>query len=358
LFLRTILLTSLALIATSAAINGTIPESPRFSQLSVRDGLSQSSVQQILQDRKGLLWFGTQEGLNRFDGYRFTVHRAREQDGFLHDHDITALIDDARGDLWVGTSRGLYRHHLDTGRFETCAAPADALGILKLARNADGLIFFAGSDARLWVLDPTEAQCRPRALSDGAFAPLTRVTTIAAGPGSVVWAAANGRLFRIEGATAASGGQATEVPVDAGTISVMAADHKGNLWIGSRDRDLLRFRIADGGVDRFPQAPRNTLALLPGKDGEIWIGARRGGLTRLDPVSGAAVTYRRDPEDASSLLSDDVAAIHEDASGNIWAGSWNGGVSRFDPHAQGLTRLRHRPRADGSLPGDDVVVMT
>jgi ligand-binding sensor domain-containing protein len=69
------------------------PESPRFTHLSVGDGPSQSSVLQILQDRKGLLWFGTQEGLNRYDGYRFTVHRARDQDGFLRDHDITAMIE-------------------------------------------------------------------------------------------------------------------------------------------------------------------------------------------------------------------------------------------------------------------------
>ena len=109
----------LAPVVTSAAPAEITPVSPRFTRLSVEHGLSQSSVMQILQDRKGLLWFGTQEGLNRYDGYRFTVHRAREQHGFLRDHDITALIEDARGDLWVGTSRGLYRHDLDTGRFDT-----------------------------------------------------------------------------------------------------------------------------------------------------------------------------------------------------------------------------------------------
>ena len=101
------------------------PESPRFTRLSVEHGLSQSSVLQILQDRKGLIWFATQEGLNRYDGYRFTVHRARDRQGFLRDHDINALIEDAHGNLWVGTSLGLYRYDLDTGRFETCASPVD-----------------------------------------------------------------------------------------------------------------------------------------------------------------------------------------------------------------------------------------
>ena len=90
---------------------------------------------QILQDRKGLLWFGTQEGLNRYDGYRFTVHRARDQDGFLRDHDITAMIEDGDGDLWVGTSKGLYRDDLDTGRFDACAAPGDRLDVVDLIES-------------------------------------------------------------------------------------------------------------------------------------------------------------------------------------------------------------------------------
>jgi ligand-binding sensor domain-containing protein len=88
----------------------------------VDDGLSQSSVEHILQDRLGFLWFGTQEGLNRYDGYRFTVHRARDLPGFLGDHSITALIEGRRGDLWVGTSRGLYRPDLATGRFRPGSA--------------------------------------------------------------------------------------------------------------------------------------------------------------------------------------------------------------------------------------------
>ena len=334
------------------------PGSPRFTRLSVEDGLSQSSVQQILQDRKGLLWFGTQEGLNRYDGYRFTVHRTRDQQGFLRDHDITALIEDARGDLWVGTSKGLYRHDLDTGRFVGCAPPVDGLGIVELVQGGDGRIYFAAADGRLWVLDPAGADRLARPLNDGTFAPLTNITALAQGPGSAIWAAAHGRLFKVDLARAEPGERLTEVLADLGTVSVMAADSQANLWIGRPDGDLLRYRPAGGRIDRFPQAPRNTLAILPGTGGEIWIGARRGGLSRLDPKTGDLVVYRHDPEDAASLSSDDVAAIYEDAIGSLWIGSWNGGVSRFDPHAQAFRTFRHRARISDSLPADDVTAMT
>ena len=326
--------------------------SPRFTRLSVEDGLSQSSVQQILQDRKGLLWFGTQEGLNRFDGYRFTVHRARERDGFLRDHDITALVDDTRGDLWVGTSRGLYRHDLDTGRFDTSASPLDQLGILKLVRGADGLIYLIASDRQLWVLDPAAPDRRGRALTDGVFAPLKKVTALAAASGSAIWVVADGRLFKLENAGSAGKARVTEGLANAGAASVIAPDAQGNVWLAGGDRELVRFVSSTGRVDRFRYAPRNILTIVPAKDGAIWIGARRGGLTRLDPHSGDLTTYRHDPADAASLVGDDVASIYEDAGGSLWIGSWNAGASRFDPHAQGLRTIKHRAAVRGSVPND------
>ncbi|HXG54246.1 MAG TPA: two-component regulator propeller domain-containing protein [Vicinamibacterales bacterium] len=349
---------ALALAVMEVAQAAAEPESPRFTRLSVEDGLSQSSVQQILQDRKGFLWFGTQEGLNRYDGYRFTVHRRRDQQGFLRDNDITALIEDARGDLWVGTSKGLYRHDLDTGRFEGCAPPVDSLGILDLVRGGDGRIFFATSDGRLWVLDPTDTNRRARSLNDGAFAALADVTALAPGPGSAIWAVARGRLFTVDVVGAEPGARRAHAVEDLGTVSVLATDRHGDVWIGRPDSDLLRYRPADGRVDRFPQAPRNTLAILPGKGGEIWIGARRGGLSRLDPATGHLVVYRHAPEDAASLSSNDVAAIYEDATGSLWIGSWNGGVDRFDPRAEAFRTFRHRDRVSESLPADDVTALT
>lgn len=348
---------AVALVVHTAAPAGAAPDTPRFTRLSVEEGLSQSSVQHILQDRKGLLWFGTQEGLNRYDGYRFTVHRARDRDGFLHDHEINALIQDRRGDLWVGTSRGLYRHDLDTGRFENTPG-AESLGILELVTSGDGRVFFAASDGRVWIVEPAAADRRAHPLRDGAFAEFTQITALAPGPGSSIWAAAHGRLFKVDPGASSTEARLTEAVAGVGTVSVLATDAQGTVWIARSDGDLTRYRPSDGEIVRFPQAPRNTLALLPGRHGEIWIGARRGGLSRLDPKTGDLVVYRHDPEDPASLSGDDVAAIYEDANGSVWAGSWNAGVSRFDPDAQAFRTFRHRARDPESLPANDVIAMS
>jgi len=86
----------------------------RFAHLTVDDGLAQSSVMRILQDRLGFLWFGTEEGLCRYDGHRFITHRAGDAPGMLANSNVAALIEDHAGDLWVGTSLGLHRLEIAT----------------------------------------------------------------------------------------------------------------------------------------------------------------------------------------------------------------------------------------------------
>ena len=332
---------------------------PRFTRLSVRDGLSQSSVETILQDRNGFLWFGSQEGLNRYDGYRFTVHRARDEPGFLVNHTITALIQDQRGDLWVGTAGGLHRHELATGRFDPVAAGDAPQGIVGLVESASGLVLFTTTDGGLWLVEASGTERAARRLGSGeGIADGARIGPLARDSGSSVWGAGDGRLLRVEIGAGGSRVSVVEVLRDLGSIRVLATDPSGNVWIGRREDVLLRYRPADGGVDRFPNVPRDVLALRPGSGGELWIGARGGGLARLDPESGAVVVHHHDPADAASVSRDDVAAIYEDRGGNLWVGVWNGGVNRLDPYAQAFRSLRRRPQVADSLPADDVVAMT
>ena len=110
------------LLAKPALAQDTYPPSSdivRFGRLSVEQGLSHSTVTSILQDRYGFMWFGTQDGLNKYDGNRFTVYRHDpENPHTIGDNLITALYEDTRGTLWVGMERGgLDSFERDSGRF-------------------------------------------------------------------------------------------------------------------------------------------------------------------------------------------------------------------------------------------------
>ena len=85
-----------------------LPKDIKFTKLSVDQGLSQSSVFTILQDSTGLMWFGTEDGLNKFDGYNFTVFKHDPEDpNSLSSNTILDIYEDREGKLWIGTSQGL-----------------------------------------------------------------------------------------------------------------------------------------------------------------------------------------------------------------------------------------------------------
>ena len=82
-------------------------ESYYFKTLNVQSGLSQNTVNVILQDRQGYMWFGTKDGLNRYDGYRFKIFKHTPDGSILPSNFITALCEDPAGDIWIGTDAGL-----------------------------------------------------------------------------------------------------------------------------------------------------------------------------------------------------------------------------------------------------------
>jgi hypothetical protein len=88
-----------------------------FVRLSIQDGLSQGSGLSIIQDRRGFIWIGTEDGLNRYDGYRFRVYRPSEDPSSLSNNSANVLFEDSQGVLWVGTNSGLNRYNRDLDNF-------------------------------------------------------------------------------------------------------------------------------------------------------------------------------------------------------------------------------------------------
>src|SRR5258708_1973851 len=100
-----------------------------FERVSITQGLSQSEVNCILRDRQGFMWFGTQDGLNRYDGYTFTVYRHNPSDSnSISDNYVTALFEDGKGNLWIGTQNGLNEFNPERGRFHPFFPPSDSGG--------------------------------------------------------------------------------------------------------------------------------------------------------------------------------------------------------------------------------------
>jgi ligand-binding sensor domain-containing protein/signal transduction histidine kinase/CheY-like chemotaxis protein len=348
------ILLALAGLLSSAAHAAPAP-TLRFDHLGTDDGLAQESVLAIVQDADGFMWFGTQTGLSRYDGYRVTNYRNVVGDPRTLAHNyIRALFVDAKGRLWIGSDGGLdrfepasqtFQHFLpqDPGRRgngnrRVWKILDDGRGGMWLATN-DGLQHFdpASGKFRTWHHDAAN----PGSLADD------RVNAVALDRAGRLWVGTSAGLDSME-----PGGERFEhhrspAGADHDTIASLLVDRDGGLWIGSR-----------AGLERWPSAPQGTRrafgsdeefkpgpvsALYQDVDGMVWVGTRTDGLYRWRWRSGRFVNYPHLVTDAHSLGDSYVVSLYRDRVGTFWVGTWYAGVSRVDLGSGGFTRIVRQP---------------
>ncbi len=314
----------LAFFASQAA--ALPPEAPpSFRPLSLEQGLSQAAVRAIAQDELGFLWVATEDGLNRYDGYGFTVFRNDPLDPeSLSDNAILSLAPGRGQALWLGTvDRGIARFDLKTQKFRRYLPDSSRPDGLPGGPVAALLEDRAG---RLWI-----------APGGGGLARLD--------PGSSSF-----RVFRPDPANPAS--------LPAPFVLALAQDPSGAIWAGTAGRGLVKLDPETGRVlatfDRDPANP-GVLAnafvnsLLVDRKGRIWAGT--GALVRLDPTTGEVKVFRNDPSDPASFPARQARALAEDGSGRIWVAT-ESGLVRFDPDTELFASYRNRPDDAASLPSD------
>jgi ligand-binding sensor domain-containing protein/serine phosphatase RsbU (regulator of sigma subunit) len=317
------------LLAAPAAGSGNVaapPEPPAsFRHLSLEQGLSQAAVRALFQDSKGFLWVATEDGLNRYDGYGFTVFRNDPLDpDSLPDNGQASFAEGKGNVLWIGTiDRGIARLDLSTLRFER---------FLPDPQRAGGL-------------------------------PAGPVAAILEDRSGILWAGVGGGgLLRL-----APGGSSFEAfrpepgkpgGFPAAVVLALAEDAEGALWVGTVGQGVLKVDARDGRVleafNRDPEDPSRTANavvtdVLVDRAGRVWAAA--GPLARIDPVTREVRVYRHDPSDPASFPSRQARRLAEDADGRIWIATENGLV-RLDPRTEVFTTFRNRPDDASSLPSN------
>ncbi len=283
-----------------------------------QQGLPQSSVTAIAQTRDGYLWFGTEEGLVRFDGVRMTVFDPRNTPEIRHGY-VQCLFEDRDAALWLGTlSGGVVRYSGGAFRSWTTREGLSNDRVLAVAQTADGSLWFgtsAGLD-RLSHGKITSWGAR-LGLSHGA------VNSLVAAPDGGLWVGTSQGLLRLRGGMVE--GWSTRQGLSSNQVTALCEDSDGALWIGTSGGGLDRWK--DGRITVFDG--RNGLsgtevrAILRDRDGNLWVGTVGGGLGRLRKdrfeMSGPA----------QSLTGDIVFALCEDREGSLWVGVDGGGLNRY-----------------------------
>ena len=342
-------------------------EDLRFSRLSTAQGLSQTRVERIVQDDRGFMWFATQYGLNRYDGYTFKVFshdRARETS--LSCVYIRALFKDRSGTLWVGCNQFLDRYNAATETFTHYALGnrrTDQPPVLVTSINQDrtGALWLSTDDG-LYRLDALTGHLTHFAhdASNAASLSSNHVHMTAEDHDARFWLSDGGSIEEFDRGTGKVLRRIRVTQAAFPPVRVLE-DHSGVLWVmyvpDGRESGLAVLDRATNRLIRYQIHERGsgnpiTVGINDGvedRDNTIWLATNGAGLLRLDRDRRVLVRYRNRPSDLESIAEDRVIALATDREGNIWAGlhAMSPNVFRPTPSFMPLLRNLTNPNSFG-----------
>jgi len=325
----------------------------QFKHLSAADGLSQSSVIAIEQDRLGQIWLGTRDGLNRYDGSKFKIFRNDPNDSTsISNSDILSIKEDRDGNIWVGTYNGLNCYNPLTNTFKRYLH-SDAENSLCnntvwcITETKNGEIW-VGTSNGLSIYDRTKDEFINFSTSkeDDIRLPSNFVASILETKEGFIWVGTSKGLCKLE--RTSSEGFAFQ---NYGTEEVeyfiqdIKKCGKDTLCLGTKNKGLLRFDTVSGTF--FTKSEKNDLnsfeddvrALTFDATGKLWLGTSNG--VRIISEDGAITKITHNPNRPESLSNNYIKSLFTDKKGSVWIGSYYGGVDLWDESNTNFINYTH-----------------
>ncbi len=366
-----ILLFSL-IIGTAAKSTYAQSSDLKFKHITTADGLSQNTISCILQDSKGFMWFGTQDGLNKYDGSSFTHYHHDPYDstsilGIL----IHCIVEDQNGNLWIGTESGL--NMFDPSRNQFIRYQHDEDDPTSISGNAVGAIHM-DSEGNLWLgvygggLDLFDPQnnhfihCQDNGNEPGRLS--SNIRAIHEDAHNNLWLGSiNGDISIFDRELK------TFTPfylqnknLTVSSIQGITSDRENNIWISTYRSGLYVIHNVNGepSIEHFQNDPRDAgsissndvFTIFEDSNGRIWVGTENKGLNEYDRKSGKFIRYYSDPFDEHSLSHNSVWSIGEDHTGNLWFGTYAGGINLVEKYAMDFGHYKHIPGKEKGLSND------
>ncbi len=305
-------------------------QSVSFRHLTTEDGLSQNSINCIFQDRTGFMWFGTQDGLNRYDGYNIKIFRHDPSDSNTVSHSwIWDVYEDRGQALWIATWSGLNRYDRHTNEFTVFLPDSTDSGAIRGDRPA---AICEDSLGNIWV---------------------------------GTWGGGLNKYIKEENRFVHylhEPGNSFSFPNN--FVRAMHVDDEGRIWIGTwgglalmvNAEDSIFFKNYLLDDTAGSEGPARVMSIDGDKEGNIWVGTFGRGLFKINP-NGVIDNFKHDPDDPGSLSSDDITSVLADRYGIVWSGTISDGLNRLDPVSGRVERIRANPNDNGSIGSNEVYSM-
>ena len=356
------------------------PHRQTFERISLEQGFDQRSILCIFQDSRGFLWFGSRNGLSRYDGYSFLIfrHDPENPQSLSHNH-VTSIVEDRNGDLWIGTNGGglnkFRREQERFSRYTTSASGKQYLHdnrILSLYFDKNGVLWIGtlrglhafhldqeqwsfyqvdtedpysfhnrifaiheDRNGRLWL--GTQSGLKHFDRHSGQFTSyhIDPVFTLYEDRAGTLWLGLSNGLKKFHSETE----EFTHYHAE--SVSSIAEDRTGLLWIGTHvglrqfSRETKQFLTTYSEIDPLLETLQTyeIMALHTDRSGIVWISSPRG-LKKFNPETEQFLHYTHEPDDAQSLSAKEVSAIYQDSSGELWVGTTDGVLNKFIPETE------------------------
>lgn len=316
--------------------NPAMTESSGFTNLGLSSGLSQMSVMNIFQDSKGYIWFGTRNGLNKYDGSNMKIYKSGAADGssgLIH-RQVTALAEDRHGNLWVGTSQGLSRLDMDTDVITSYGAPAYPwldTHIDEILVDSQERVWLATSKG-LWLFVPQSESGQPLKLNGELDNEAVTVVKETADGHFIVGTQQKG-VYVCDASFKKFKRYSTADLLPENNIADILVDNKANaLWVATAESGIVRIDMSTdkARVYNTSNSPlsTNTIRCLAQHGNHIFVGTFDG-LYVIDSSTGSLALHSRADKSRGTLSHFSIYSICVDRSGGIWVGTYSGGADYF-----------------------------
>ena len=301
----------------------------KFEHIGTAEGLSQINVTSTIQGSRGFIWIGTRDGLNRYDGYKFTIYRYDAKDiNTISSSTIDDIVEDKNDNIWIATDGGgIDKFDIKRNRFTRYLHnnhnpnTISSNSVNKLALDGDGNLWIGTERGGLDFFDVKKRQFTHYIHSDDDVNSISD-----------------------------------------NNIRAVFEDDKRNLWIGTSTGGLNLLNKKTNTFSRFEHdnADARTISgnavscIFEDKSQRIWVGTQTNGVNLFDPSKGTFIRYEHNEKNSNSIAGSYIRSINEDEDGNLWFGAENAGISILKKGTDKFYNYKHDQIDNNSLNGNSI----
>ncbi len=336
-------------------------EQIRMNYITTNEGLPQNTVDCILKDSRGFMWFGTWNGLCRYDGYTFKIYNKEQEGTSLKSNFIQSLCEDHNGNLWIGIDKGLA--YFDYSKLSSVDIPSirnnlGSFSITHIVEHEDKSLFVATNGSGLWKIELNEQNeyKSTRIVNEKLASPYVHYLCILNDQHLLVGTDAGLSVINLTGGSTKPVWKILEEQLNGIDISVLFQDSKGNIWIGTSNAGLYHFttnttQMRFYGINENISSTldhQSVYSIVEDLSGQIIVGTL-GGLNYYNAEMDNFSHFPENSETRKYLNNPFVNALYTDDLGNIWIGTEKGGVNYYNTYQKPFFAIKNDPTDPNSI---------